>query len=263
ARVPGAVGLDMYTESTRSLWTDPAVAAGNGLQPPPPSPPTEHPSGWNAPAIGMLAIFLVALTALLWPQYRARVTEAKAKPLVSGLSGRDAGARCPRYITAIFTNVGSVSFDASGRISDHTDLTGPICDGLRRFYTPEGKAEMSCLVTDGRCSPGALQSIVALSVVAHESMHLAGEHDESQAECRSIAAGVKTAQLVGLTPDHGRMIAWAHYTAMNPNTPEQYSLTLQNCPSLADLENDPPGTEESRSAVTTSVEHTWLTLGDD
>jgi hypothetical protein len=261
--VPGAVGLDMYAESTRALWSDPAVNGGGGLQPPPPEPPVERPSGWNAPALGMLAIFLVALAALLWPQYRARVIEAKAKPLVAGLSGRDAGARCPRYITAIFTNVGSVRFDSSGNISDHTDLTGPVCDGLRRFYTPEGKAEMDCLITDGNCSPGARLSVVALSVVAHESMHLAGEQDEAQAECRSIAAGVKTAQLVGLTPAHGRMISWAHYAAMNPNTPDEYSLTLQNCPWLAGLENDPPGTEASRSTVTAAVQNTWLTLGDD
>ena len=157
--------------------------------PPLPPPPEKKPSAWNAPAFLMLAIFLAALGALLWPQYRARSVEHKVQPLVAELAQRDATARCPRYITSIFTNVGSVSLDANGNPADRTDLTGPICDALRHLYTEAGRAELQCIVTDGRCSETARASIVALSVVAHESMHLRGILDEAAAECASIGDG--------------------------------------------------------------------------
>ncbi len=267
-RVPGAVAHDVYAHAGAS-WpptTPPDPSQFGPMSGPPhlipPPPPPDRPSGWNGPAFGMLAIFLLALTALLWPQYRARMTERKVGPLVAGLSQRNAGARCPRYITAIFTNVGSVSLDASGEINDYTDLTGPICDGLRRLYTPEGKAEMQCLLTDGRCPPSAVKSVVALSVVAHESMHLRGILDEAAAECTSIGEGIRTGELAGLTAEQGRMIAWAHYAALNPNTPEQYNVTPQNCPAVAELQQNPPGNEASRDQLARLAQQTWVTLGD-
>lgn len=254
--IPGAVPHDIYAGQP----TPREAAGAPSFAPPPESPP----SAWNLPAFGLLALFLLALAALLWPQWRARSTEHKIKPLVVGLSGRaDAGARCPRYITAIFTNVGSVSLDANGQPSDHTNLTGPICDAMQHFYRPGGRRELDCLLTDGRCPESARQTIVAMSTIAHESMHLAGVLDEAQAECSSIAAGERTAQLTGLRPEQGRMIAYLHLTALNPNTPEQYSITRDNCPGAAELLRRPPGTEAARSLLTTTVEDTWITLGDD
>jgi hypothetical protein len=257
--IPGAVSHGVYDEK-RKTWKKPPIGP-NGLPQYDAPPPPHRPSGWNAPAFGMLAIFLVALTALVYPQVRARLVEHKLKPLVSALAQRPAGARCPRYITAVFTNVGSVSFDANGQISNHTDLTGPICDGMKRLYTPAGRAEMKCLVTDGRCSKSALQSVVALSTVTHESMHLRGILDEAAAECESITEGERAGVLAGLTPEEGRMIGYVHMTAMNPNTPPQYHLTGASCPGVAAYEANPPGTEAQRGLLTTLVEDTWLTLG--
>ena len=210
----------------------------------------------------MLAIFLLALGALLWPQYRARQVEHKVAPLVAALAERPAGARCPRYITAIFTNVGSVSLDANGNPADRTDLTGPICDALRHFYTPEGHAELQCLVTDGRCSESARRTIVALSVVAHESMHLRGVLDEAAAECTSIGEGQRTGQLVGLSPEQGRMIGYLHLMALNPGTPPEYAVTPGNCDAARQLIGDPPGTQPQRDTLTLLIEQTWETLGE-
>lgn len=210
----------------------------------------------------MLGIFLVALGALLWPQYRARSVEHKVEPLVAALAQRDATARCPRYITSIFTNVGSVSLDANGNPADRTDLTGPICDALRHLYTDAGRAELQCLVTDGRCPESARASVVALSVVAHESMHLRGILDEAAAECTSIAEGQRAGELIGLSAEQGRMIAYLHLMALNPNTPPQYTVTPANCDAARDLFSRPPGTEEQRSNLVTLTVQTWTTLGD-
>lgn len=228
------------------------------LAPPPPSPP----SAWNAPAFGLLAIFLVALGALVWPQYRARAVEAKVKPLVQALSQRDASARCPRYITAIFTNVGSVRLDANGNPADRTDLTGPICDALRHLYTDEGRAELECLVTDGRCPESARRSVIALSVVAHEAMHLRGILDEAAAECSSIAEGQRSGELAGLSPEQGRMIGYLHLMALNPSTPAEYAVSPADCDAARDLIASPPGNGTQRSLLVTLTEQTWTMLGE-
>ncbi|MBJ7472721.1 MAG: hypothetical protein JHD16_15555 [Solirubrobacteraceae bacterium] len=254
--IPGAVSHDVYAGGWRAGETPPG-----GLPPLSPPPPT-RPSAWNAPAFGMLAIFLLALGALLWPQYRARAVENKIQPVVAGLSQRDTSARCPRYITAIFTNVGSVSLDASGNPGDRTDLTGPICDALRHLYTDEGRAELQCLVTDGRCPESARRSIVALSVVAHESMHLRGILDEAAAECSAIAEGPRTAKLAGLTPEQGRMIGYLHLMALNPNTPDEYAVSPGNCRAARELTDNPPGTEAQRGLLVMLTEQTWTTLGE-
>jgi hypothetical protein len=258
--IPGAVSHGVYDEK-RKTWKQPPIGP-NGLPQYDAPPPSNRPSGWNAPAFGMLAIFLAALTAFVYPQIRARMIEHKVGPLVTALAQRPAGARCPRYITAIFTNVGSVSLDANGQISTHTDLTGPICDGLKHLYTTNGRAELSCMVTTGSCPPTALKSIVAISTVAHESMHLRGILDEAAAECQSITESERAGVLAGLTAEEGRMIGYVHFSAMNPNTPPQYHLTASSCPGVAALESNPPGTPAQRGLLTTAVEQTWLTLGD-
>lgn len=257
--IPGAVPHEVYEGQPPPREARLDV---NGLPPLAPPPPSDA-SAWNAPAYGLLALFLLALAALLYPQYRARATEHKINPLIAGLSTKPADtARCPRYITAIFTNVGSVRLDANGAPSDHTDLTGPICDAMRHFYTDAGKAEMGCLLTDGRCPDSALASVVALSTIAHESMHLKGILDEAQAECASIGSGDALAQFTGLSAEQGRMISYLHLMAMNPNTPERYNLSIDNCPSAAPLVHQPPGNEAARAVLEPAVAHTWLTLGD-
>ncbi len=255
-RVPGAVSHEVYVGVQR-----PSEPPGGGLPPLAP-PPASRPSAWNAPAFGMLAIFLLALGALLWPQYRARQVEGKVAPLVMGLAQRDATARCPRYITAIFTNVGSVSLDADGNPVDRTDLTGPICDALRHFYTPQGRSEMQCLVTDGRCSENARRTVIALSVVAHEAMHLRGVLDEGAAECSSIGAGQRTGELVGLSAEQGRMIGYLHLMALNPSTPTEYAVNAGNCDAARELLSNPPGTEAQRTTLVMLTEQTWERLGE-
>ncbi len=253
--IPGAVPHGVYEGVPRP-------GEGPGGLPPLAPPPPSKPSAWNAPAFVMLAIFLLALGALVWPQYRARAVEAKVKPLVQELAGRDAGARCPRYITAIFTNVGSVSLDANGNPADRTDLTGPICDALRHLFTPDGRAELKCLVTDGRCSDSARRSVIALAVVAHESMHLRGILDEAAAECSSIAEGQRSGELVGLSPEQGRMIGYLHLRALNPSTPQEYAVSTGDCDAARDLTARPPATAPVRDLLTMLTEQTWTTLGD-
>lgn len=226
----------------------------------PSSRPPRRASGWNAPAFGLLALGLALVGLIVWPQLRARKTEAAVKPLVGALSQRAATARCPRYLTSVLTNVGSVSLDDTGRIADRTDLTGPVCDGLRHFYSPGGKQELSCLTSGSSCSHDALVSVVALSVVVHESMHLRGQLDEGRAECESIGESQTLARSLGIPLDQARMISWLHYAGMNPNTPPQYQISPADCRFVAELEAAPPSTPQARDALAKAVNRTWTQL---
>ncbi|MEN0015314.1 MAG: hypothetical protein AAGC46_18225, partial [Solirubrobacteraceae bacterium] len=264
APYPGAVvPADPYAQPAHTPPQHQPLPAGGYSTPPVdlPGGPTSRisrpVSGWNVPAVGMLILFLIALGAVLWPQYRARSTEHEVKPLVVGLVGHEAWARCPRYITSVFTYVGAVTMDGKGKLSDHTELTGPICKGLRHLYTPAGRAEMACLVTTGDCSQTALDSVVALSTITHESMHLRGVLDEGQAECTSVAAAVQAAKLAGLTENEGRMIGYLHLLGMNPDTPPQYHLTPTNCPSAIDTVRNAPGDDAVKEHLISEVARTW------
>lgn len=228
---------------------------------PPAHDPSDRPSAWNAHAYGIVAIVLVLIGVLVvWPQLRARKVEASVRPMVQALSRRDAGARCPRYITAVLTDVGSVRLDGNGRIADHTDLTGPVCDGLRHLYAPGGRQELACLTTGGLCSDDARRSVVAISVVAHESMHLGGQLNEGGAECDSIGQSQVIATSLGIPLDEARMISWLHWTAMNPNTPPRYHVTPENCKNAADLAASPPGDPGERESLRAQIAATWVDL---
>lgn len=194
---------------------------------------------------------------MLWPQLRARETERQVRPLVQALAQRDAGARCPRYLTAVLTSVGSVSFDETGRIADHTELTGPVCDGLRHLYSAKGRAELSCLTTTGVCTPETQRAIVALSVVVHESMHLRGQFDEALTECESLGESGTVSRVLGIPLEQARMISYLHYKALNPNTPPEYRITAGTCANAAALDAAPPGAPGTREALTAQIALAW------
>lgn len=223
--MPGGVQHNLY-----------AQPAG-GEAPPPWAPsPRKRPSGWNRYSFIMLALVLGVVVALVWPQIRARQIEGKVKPLVTALSARDASVYCPRYLTAVIGFVGAVSLDDEGGPANTTQLTGHTCNALKHLYTPAGRAELECLDTaPGTCSEGALRSVVALSVVTHESMHIKGQLNEGGAECDSLAQGPVIAQTLGIRPAQAAVISWLHYAGMNPFTPPQYRVTAGNCPALQGL----------------------------
>lgn len=258
-RIPGAVEHGVYEQQYAQMQ-----AQGTTAHPPRYDGPPIRKSGWNAPGYGLMAIFVLALAAVIWPQIKARQTEATLRPLVAAIAERDAGARCPRYITAVFTNAGSVSFDENGNASDRTDLTAPVCEGAKFAFSERGRRELACLETSGSCPEEAIAAVVALNVIAHEAIHLRGETDEGRAECISIGEGARIASVVGLSAEQGKMLAWVHYQGMNPFTPAQYNVEPGSCDSAAALEQSPPAmAPELRDRLTAEVGAAWATLGDD
>lgn len=241
--------------------------------PPPGAPPpntgftppgSKRPSGLNGPAYALIGLALLTAILVLWPQLSARAIERRAKPLLTELAGRDVSARCPRYVTSMFGRAGSVSLDSDGNISDHTDLTKPICDGLKRALSKDGRAELACLTTPrGYCSTEARQSVVALMVTTHEAMHLRGIMDEAAAECGAITYAPKMAKAAFLTPEQGRVMAWIHWQGLNPNTPSQYRINEYNCKAAADLAANPPGTPDQLSLLEMTTASTWAALSRD
>ena len=254
---PQPYGYQAYPPAFEPPPREPIVPAG---LPPLKEPSEKRPSGWNRYSAGLLGIVLVAVVIFAWPQFRARSTERSVRPLVQALSQRDAGARCPRYITAVLDNVASVSIDGNGRIADRTDLTGPICSGLHHYYAGNGNAELACLTNGQPCTVEARRSIVSLSVVAHESMHLRGQLDEGRAECESMGESQTLSSALGISLEQARLISWLHYAAMNPTLPDRYQVSPENCTFVAELLADPPGTPQVRETLRVEVHNTLLDM---
>lgn len=248
APAPGGARPDLY-----------AQVAGGGDQPPPWAPsPRKRPSGWNLYSFILVGLALAVVVALVWPQLRARAIERDAKPLVTALSARDASVYCPRYLTAVIGFVGAVSLDEEGGPANSTQLTGPTCNALRHLYSAGGRTELACLDTaPASCSDDAVRSVVALSVVTHESMHIKGQLDEAGAECDSLGQGPVLAQTLGLRPAQGAVISWLHYSAMNPSTPPQYRVNPQACAPLQQLVPQVPTESPEMKQLVTRTAAMW------
>jgi hypothetical protein len=221
-------------------------------------PPTRRPSGLNIYGIGLIALLGTVVLLLIIPQWRARALENRAKPLVSALAGKPASIHCPRYLTAVVMQVGSVSMDSSGKLSSQTQLTGPICDGLRTILNKGNLGQFACLTTTGDCSFAARRAIIGLIVLDHESQHIRGILNEEGAECASVGNDTHAAQLVGLSATQGRVIAYLHLMALNPSTPEQYRIA--NCPAADELRATPPSSPAALAHLTAATAATWAKL---
>ena len=123
----------------------------------------------------------------------------------------------------------------TGEISDHTDLTGPICDGLRRLYTPAGQGRDGLPRHRRRLQPETALRVGGRPVGGRARVDAPARHPRRGAprNARRSARVCAVRSSPGSRSSEGRMIAWAHYAALNPNTPEEYCVSLENCPASA------------------------------
>ncbi len=64
--------------------------------------------------------------------------------------------------------------------------------------------------------------VVAVHVLTHEAMHMAGETAEAVAECQAVQRDARTAELLGATPEQARRLAETYYASVFPRMPDEY-----------------------------------------
>ncbi|MGZ4594386.1 hypothetical protein [Oryzihumus sp.] len=116
-------------------------------------------------------------------------------------------------------------------------------------YGPDGTPERATLIKRAQCGhlraylrsdrrrPTAEQ-VVAVHVLSHEAMHMAGVTGEAEAECRAVQLDARTARLLGAPEDAARELARRYWRTIYPRMPDDYRSA--SCAPGGDLDQRAP-----------------------
>jgi hypothetical protein len=159
-----------------------------------------------------LGLFATLAIAAAVPVLRTAGEESRLSAVASALAGAPARVRC-QSLGAAFIDTGAelgfVRYGANG-VPEHSTLIKHEQCGLLASY-----------LAGGRASP-PLNEVVAVHVLTHESMHMAGLTSESAAECAAVQRDARTAQLLGATSAQGWRLARLYWQLVYPELPSDY-----------------------------------------
>ncbi|MCU0262245.1 MAG: hypothetical protein MUF09_01020 [Candidatus Nanopelagicales bacterium] len=156
-----------------------------------------------------LAVVLTLLLPLLWTEIRWLRVQAAATAAVQQLTG-DPSARvhCQRALATMLwagADLGRVEWDEP----DRAWLTWETCQHLGTWYRSD------------RSQP-SMDQVVAVHVLTHEAMHVAGERNEALTECRALQEDARTVVLLGGTAAQGAQLARRVAAEVYPRMPDEY-----------------------------------------
>lgn len=185
---------------------------------------------------------LAALGFYFGPHRNLEADEAELAKIAGVIAGRDVGIACPGTLgtlTEVSAQDGSVVFSSDGKPADEARLSGDTCKTLRSFLHG-GVSGLGCLVQHGGCPLEVREAAIAVNVLSHEAWHLAGERDESVAQCYALQSNEDTAIRLGATPAEARAIADFVVRRVQPVLPPEYKTTA--CRDGGPLDLDPTRT---------------------
>lgn len=166
---------------------------------PPPAP------WWGAGSLA--ALFLV--TGGLAVRDHAR--ESRLSEVASSLAGRTVRVRCQSWAGSFSdANVepGYVRWEADGSPASETVIKADVCRTLGRYLKDPGNPSDA--------------EVVAVHIVTHEAMHLAGLRNEAAAECAAVQRDAETARLLGAGEAEAAALASRYWTDVYPRMPDAY-----------------------------------------
>lgn len=171
--------------------------------------------------IAVALVIVGVLAALGFARHEERIREQdRLAVIASDLAGRKVGVRCPSFLSSLVDTRGEsgrVSFDASGRPADYTDLSPQTCKALRRL----DRVDFGCLAR-GDCGYDEFKAGWAAHTLAHEAFHLRGYRDEGVTECYALQNTAFVTERLGVPTEQAeRLQAWL-YAKGYPNEPEEY-----------------------------------------
>jgi hypothetical protein len=105
--------------------------------------------------------------------------------------------------------LGYVEVGADGRPQHRTVIALAACDDL------------SAWLASNRRTPSRDQ-VIAVHVLTHEAMHMAGERDEARAECLAVQRDAQLARALGDTPEQASALARQYWRTVYPQLPDDY-----------------------------------------
>ena len=127
----------------------------------------------------LIAATIVAALFSFWTYDHGRraAVERRASAAASLIAGRQVHVHCPGHMHRMFLkeiHEGSVRFNADGRPSDDTKLSGGACDGLRYAFDHGATMNLQCLAY--HCPKELEQAAMGLVVLAP---------NDSRRQCRA------------------------------------------------------------------------------
>lgn len=163
------------------------------------------------PAISV-TLCLVLAGAAAYPVLTAAWTERRLAEAGSQLAGVPMEVHCQTFGEAsmeVGPELGYVRFHADGTPERRAVLMWEQCRDLRAWLRDEGR-------------DATLDQVVAVHVLTHEAMHVAGVGVETTAECMAVQRDARTAELLGAAAVDARELASRYWREVYPRMPERY-----------------------------------------
>jgi hypothetical protein len=171
--------------------------------------PLGRPRGF--PWAGVALLGVLAVSAATPGVLRAR-EERRLAAAASALAGTRVAVHCQSFGGASVdagAELGHVRWRADGTPERWTLLKRDACRDLAAYLRAGGRR------------PSRAQ-VIAVHVLTHESMHLAGILAEAAAECAAVQRDARTARLLGAPAGAARALAVAYWRTVYPRLPDGY-----------------------------------------
>lgn len=156
-----------------------------------------------------VAIVLTLLVPALWTEMRWVRVQSAATTAVQQLTGNPAArVQCQRALDTLLwagADLGRVEWAEP----DRAWLTLETCQHLGSWYRSDHEAP-------------TLEEAIAVHVLTHEAMHVAGDRNEATTECRALQNDARTVVLLGGSAEQGSALAERIVTDVYPTMSEEY-----------------------------------------
>jgi hypothetical protein len=159
-----------------------------------------------------VALLVVMGVAMLVPGVRHHQLEDRLAVVASNLSGYPVVVNCQtssqEWVDA-GSELGYVRYGRDGVPERATLIKHAQCKDLSRYLRARGDHP-----DDGE--------VLAVHVLTHEAMHMAGITDEARAECLAVQRDAKTARLLGASPEEAADLARRYWRTFYPRMRDEY-----------------------------------------
>lgn len=163
------------------------------------------------PAVTVGLCVLLSAASLL-PVVRTMLLERRLSTAASVIVGAPVVVRCERFGASWLrasSHLGWVQWGPGGVPERRTVLAGKACSDLRSWLSHRGEVP-----EEGE--------VVAVHVLTHESMHMAGIREETRAECHALQRDAGMAIMLGAQPREAEALALRYWRDIYPRMPEGY-----------------------------------------
>jgi hypothetical protein len=154
------------------------------------------------------------------PHRASTALERRLGDVAALVAARPVQVRCEDFSDGTPLEPGGVVQFNGKRPAEFARIRPDVCTMLLRFIRAPSGA-YTC-VTNRSCNTSVVLSARALTVLAHESVHLRGVRNEAMTQCYAMQTVARAARALGASAQDGRALAALEYAADYPHMPANY-----------------------------------------